>query len=920
MTSPSFPRTRLRAALTAAGTLLIALTLLAGMPWILWQAVGFPWPEHVTSWHDFTDRLAEPVSDPMMIELLALIGWACWAAFASSATREALWYATHLPQLIRDRHAHHEHLAGLTLRRSLAALCIGTFVVALLSIWRPHPHGMPQSAAYGESAPSQAVVAAPLRLAAAQVPEPGTSTEPQTPGGQLLPGPLREQPQTEHTVVEGDTLWDLADTYLGDALKWPRIYAANKQLVQGDGAALTDPDRITPGWKLTIPATGSIPPSRRTSSAGQRPNAPHNTPAAEMPTPAGTIRPGLNHGIHPHKGPLHKQPEKPPATERKDQSLPGPATVDLGTASLIGITTAAGLLAARRYWYWHKNRDRGDESNDLPALSPLIDRAAQAAHAATQPAPEPDPDALITRRTPPQKPSHPGAVTIGVRDNTEVPLEELATPGGITWTGPGADAVTRALLIGILTAAERTRPGPAHTTAVIPRALAERLLPGLPTQFTALTQSRDLTQAIQLAEHHLIAHARARDEHESASEPLTDNVSTPGTLLLITVPDAAHTAQLHALAARSDATTLIVLNLDAALPAAATWHIAQNGTTTTPEGTKSGTHPLQLFHLTPEAARRVTDVILTAHGQRRRLRVLPNPTNLAEPQETDISDELEEEEHPRHPPSQTAEPPQSPTPTKPVRIHVLGPVTLYARGHEGPIGTNLRSEAREFLALLAAHPTGLLSHDIADKLHIKTGTEQNALKNLRRAVRRTLRAATGITTEEFILLQGELHKLHPDLVETDLADFTRHVKDAFAAPAHAPASSALLPALRDALNHYRGPFAQGTDYLWADAIRENASTQAIDAAIRLARATEQTGAEPPNRDAVLDLLERLCTLHPDRERLAQHTIRLYQAAHRHDAARCVYDRLNRQLTDIGLKPNPGTQVLIAPRAAARQSQ
>lgn len=130
---------RLRAAATAAGTGLVTLALLAGLPWVLWEAAGVPWPQEVSSWQDFTDRLAEPVSDPLMVELLALFGWACWAAFTASILRETLWYAAHLPHLLRDRHTHHTHLATLSLRRSLAALCVGTLFVALLTLWRPHP-------------------------------------------------------------------------------------------------------------------------------------------------------------------------------------------------------------------------------------------------------------------------------------------------------------------------------------------------------------------------------------------------------------------------------------------------------------------------------------------------------------------------------------------------------------------------------------------------------------------------------------------------------------------------------------------------------------------------------------------------------------------------------------------------------------
>ena len=49
-----------------------------------------------------------------------------------------------------------------------------------------------------------------------------------------------------HTVVDYDTLWDLAQVYLNDPWQWPRIWDANRALVD-------NPDLIFPGWELVIP-------------------------------------------------------------------------------------------------------------------------------------------------------------------------------------------------------------------------------------------------------------------------------------------------------------------------------------------------------------------------------------------------------------------------------------------------------------------------------------------------------------------------------------------------------------------------------------------------------------------------------------------------------------------------------------------
>ena len=62
-----------------------------------------------------------------------------------------------------------------------------------------------------------------------------------------------------HTVVSGDTLWDLAETYYGSGIQWWRIYNANQAQIQADAIASglwnpRDPGHwIFPGQVFTIP-------------------------------------------------------------------------------------------------------------------------------------------------------------------------------------------------------------------------------------------------------------------------------------------------------------------------------------------------------------------------------------------------------------------------------------------------------------------------------------------------------------------------------------------------------------------------------------------------------------------------------------------------------------------------------------------
>ena len=61
-------------------------------------------------------------------------------------------------------------------------------------------------------------------------------------------GPERvEQPEPlVHTVERGDTLWGIAERYLGEGRRWREIHKANDELID-------DPDRIQPGMEIVIP-------------------------------------------------------------------------------------------------------------------------------------------------------------------------------------------------------------------------------------------------------------------------------------------------------------------------------------------------------------------------------------------------------------------------------------------------------------------------------------------------------------------------------------------------------------------------------------------------------------------------------------------------------------------------------------------
>lgn len=65
-----------------------------------------------------------------------------------------------------------------------------------------------------------------------------------TAGSAVAQAPV-ERPAT-HVVKKGDTLWDLAKAYLGDAFQWPQIYKLNAETIR-------DPHWIYPGQLFKLP-------------------------------------------------------------------------------------------------------------------------------------------------------------------------------------------------------------------------------------------------------------------------------------------------------------------------------------------------------------------------------------------------------------------------------------------------------------------------------------------------------------------------------------------------------------------------------------------------------------------------------------------------------------------------------------------
>ncbi|MEQ7845819.1 LysM peptidoglycan-binding domain-containing protein [Nocardioides kribbensis] len=106
----------------------------------------------------------------------------------------------------------------------------------------------------------------------------------------LLPGTVLKVPVADdssggsYVVQPGDTLSEIAEDQLGVADAYPSIIRASRDTVQPNGAHLSDPDLILPGWKLTIPGQ-SDPVEPQKPNHGQDPPLPETIPPTERATP-----------------------------------------------------------------------------------------------------------------------------------------------------------------------------------------------------------------------------------------------------------------------------------------------------------------------------------------------------------------------------------------------------------------------------------------------------------------------------------------------------------------------------------------------------------------------------------------------------------------------------------------------------------
>ncbi|KAA1419957.1 LysM peptidoglycan-binding domain-containing protein [Mumia zhuanghuii] len=234
--------------------LVATLALVIGIPVALASAFGAPWPSQVPdlAW------VTQPLTTDVLMHVLAAVVWLAWLHFVVCLVAEAV-------SEIGARGLAPRIPGGGIGTQALARKLVTTIVllVGTASIAAPaataavpapehRPVGIERVVGSAERSVEAQTTQQATKVADAERPavsELSRATRAEQRGGDLTTYYDVKPPNNRNY----DTLWDIAERYLGDGFRYKEIYAMNRNVVQPDGRTLSNPDLIHPGWVMKMP-------------------------------------------------------------------------------------------------------------------------------------------------------------------------------------------------------------------------------------------------------------------------------------------------------------------------------------------------------------------------------------------------------------------------------------------------------------------------------------------------------------------------------------------------------------------------------------------------------------------------------------------------------------------------------------------
>ncbi|QOK22615.1 LysM peptidoglycan-binding domain-containing protein [Janibacter indicus] len=322
MSTPSAPASRAKGLLALVGVVL----LVVGVPWLLLQIGAGPVPDRWASPAEIWEAVTSPDDGSVLLVIFRYAAWLAWLFITLSIVLEigARLLGVDVPRL-----------PGLSLPQGIARYIVGTAALLFITIptvgtWAGTAHAAPAPGSGDATTASTTLAGGAVAAVAAdaaataetdsvaptseratithevaqgeslwsiaesqlgdgarytEILELNRDTIPASnwisPGQQLqLPdeSPAPAADGDTHTVEQGDTLWEIAEDELGDGSRYTEIVEATGAEQQPDGGRLTDPDLIQPGWELQVPGS--------TSAAAASPETPTSTVPDGSTTPS----------------------------------------------------------------------------------------------------------------------------------------------------------------------------------------------------------------------------------------------------------------------------------------------------------------------------------------------------------------------------------------------------------------------------------------------------------------------------------------------------------------------------------------------------------------------------------------------------------------------------------------------------------
>lgn len=860
------------------GAALVLGCVAIGVPIALVVMGGVPVPRGLPSWSQVGAALTQNgIPDAVLLQAVAVICWLLWLDLAVALCAEVI-------AVMRGRPVRLPGFASPL--QPMAAQLIATTLLAIAAL-SIRPTATPAPGLRAAMAVAT-VSGEPHPAAVASTPRP----------------PMSEAVSSDdnYVVQRGDTLWNIAQRKLGDALRWPQIFDLNRGRMQPDRRPLSNPHWIYPGWVFDLP-DDSAP---RPGAAGTPPNGSNGSspPPAQVsasPAPAATGGTAAPTPPPPSTSPKPEVPRPTPPATKPPQSPPPTANrVVLPTGDVVGLGLAIAIVAAVGVARLRGRHRSGDAHPERPAYLRLLTPAVRRLSAARWRTVEPADDEEATSAPPmaqADRRDQPGLISIGELGGQELAVE-IGQLSGSGFAGDGAEGVIRHLIVAFLqhAAADRaevTLIGDSATLA--PAAVEVPAVKAIPDWETALGH----------LEVELVGRTRTLDEHEvpdfaaltsrCPAEPL------PALLVIATyAPEAELRERVRSLVAVVRRLGVGVVLLGPS-PLGDTVTVGAGGAVQNVDGGQMAeAKRARLYTLSPSAAAELLALIASSRGAE----IIAAPS-------------------PEPPLPITTPPAREGETTTGVRVHLSLFADLPVIRVDGdyldvvlrrvtPAGApqkdreGLRRKGREILAFLALHPGGATIETLLAAL-FPDDDPDSAVVRLRRDiynVRDVLRRATQVPDAKFVSFAAERYQLNPDLIDADVWALERGF-DELRAPSKSSGDS--VDALKRVVGAYGGQLLDHSPYEWIDlGLRENYVRRVVDSAQQLSGLLEHCG----DTDGALAAAETALAADRDAEGLYRRVMVLQLALGRNDAAKRTLRELEARLSDIDAEPSDETVRLV----------